>query len=81
MWPLASLPCGDSQVDSVTLPPPTWLFGVTVSHSQLSLKPCGFWLLASQMISYMIADAPNLCEVKMFGCRAGLMVTDEGGDC
>lgn len=78
MQPLTSLPCGDSQVELSyisPLPPPT-LLGVAVSYSQLSVQPCGFWLLVTQMISYMVADAHNLHEVKMSRCRVGLM-TDE----
>lgn len=65
MRPLTSSPCGDRQVElSYAPPPPT---AVAVSHSQLSVQPCGFWLLVSQMISYMVADAEPCVSLK---CRA-----------
>lgn len=69
-----------ARLSSATFPPPPWLLGVAVSHSQLSVQPCGFWLLVTQMISYMVADAHNRHEVKMLRCRVRLM-TDEGDDC
>lgn len=38
------------------------MLDVAVSHSQLSLQPCDFWLL---VISYMVAAGDNLLGVKM----------------
>lgn len=40
------------RLSSAIFPPPPWLLGVAVSHIQLSVQPCGFWLLFIQMISY-----------------------------
>ena len=42
-------------------------FGGAVSHSQLSLQPCGFWLLSSQMIGYMVTDAHNFLKCPAAG--------------
>lgn len=67
MWPLTSLPRGAR----------FWLSYIPFPlHSCLMLL---FHILSclSSLISYMVADGDNLCEVKMSRCRVGLMVTDE----